>query len=49
MRKVEEWWSFLPMNEVYGIVTRNGLRAIKVIKKGSDENHLTLTSMKTRR
>ncbi len=44
MRKVEEWWSFLPMNEVYGIVTRNGLRAIKVIKKGSDDNHLTLHS-----
>lgn len=32
------------MNEVYGIVTRNGLRAIKVIKKGSDDNHLTLHS-----
>lgn len=44
MRKIEDWTMFLPLNEVYGIVTKNGLRAIKVLKKGSDEQHFTLHS-----
>lgn len=44
MRKVEDWCSFLPLNEVYGVVTKNGLRAIKVLKKGSSDEFLTLHS-----
>lgn len=44
MRKIEDWCSFLPLNEVYGIVTRNGLRAIKVLRKGSDESKVILHS-----
>ena len=44
MKKVEDWTMFLPLNEVYGIVTKNGLRAIKVLKRGSDEDHFTLHS-----
>lgn len=44
MRKIEDWNSFLPLNEVYGVVTRNGLRAIKVLRKGSSESRLTLHS-----
>lgn len=44
MRKVDGWSSFLPLNEVYGIVTTNGLRAIKVLRRGSDDAHLVLHS-----
>lgn len=44
MKKVEDWNLFLPLNEVYGIVTKNGLRAIKVLKRGSDNEHFTLHS-----
>lgn len=44
MRKVEGWSSFLPLNEVYGIVTTNGIRAIKVLRRGSDDAHLVLHS-----
>lgn len=44
MRKIDDWSSFLPLNEVYGIVTTNGIRAIKVIKKGSSDSRLTLHS-----
>lgn len=44
LKKVEDWAMFLPLNEVYGIVTRNGLRAIKVLRRGSDDKHFTLHS-----
>lgn len=44
LEKVEDWTMFLPLNEVYGIVTRNGLRAIKVLKRGSDDKHFALHS-----
>jgi len=44
MKRIEDWTTFLPLNEVYGIVTRNGLRAVKVIKRGSDEEHFMLHS-----
>ena len=44
LKKVEDWNLFLPLNEVYGIVTKNGLRAIKVLKRGSDNEHFTLHS-----
>lgn len=42
LKQVKDWYLFLPLNEVYGIVTKNGLRTIKVLKKGNDEEHFTL-------
>lgn len=44
MKKINGWQSFIPLNEVYGIVTSNGMRAIKVLRRGSDDEHLTLHS-----
>lgn len=44
MKKINDWQSFIPLNEVYGIVTSNGMRAIKVLRRGSDDEHLTLHS-----
>lgn len=44
MRKVENWDMFIPYNEVYGIVTTNGLRTIKVIRKGSSDGKIILHS-----
>lgn len=44
MKKINGWQSFFPLNEVYGIVTSNGMRAIKVLRRGSDDEHLTLHS-----
>lgn len=42
MKEVNGWQDFLPMNEVYAIVTANDLRTVKVVRKGSDNEHLTL-------
>lgn len=42
LKVVEDWQSFLPMNEVYAIMTTNDLRTVKVVRKGSDEAHFTL-------
>lgn len=42
LREVKDWNAFLPMNETYAIVTKNDIRTVKVIRKGSDDQHLTL-------
>lgn len=44
MKKIENWSSFIPYNEVYGIVTTNGLRTIKVVRKGSKDGKIVLHS-----
>lgn len=42
MKEIQDWQSFLPTNEVYGILTTNDLRTVKVVRKGSDDMHFTL-------
>ena len=42
LKAVEDWQSFLPMNEVYAIMTTNDLRTVKIVRKGSDDFHFTL-------
>lgn len=42
LKEVRDWQLFLPMNEVYAIITANDLRTVKVVRKGSDEMHFTL-------
>jgi len=42
LKEVFDWQSFLPMNEVYAIMTTNDLRTVKVVRKGSDDMHFTL-------
>ena len=42
LKEVLDWQDFLPMNEVYAIMTTNDLRTVKVLRKGSDDMRLTL-------
>lgn len=42
LKEIQDWQSFIPMNEVYAIMTTNGLRTVKVVRKGSDDMHFTL-------
>ena len=42
LKAILDWQSFLPMNEVYAIMTTNDLRTVKVVRKGSDAEHFTL-------
>ena len=42
LKELEDWHTYMPKGEVYGIVTTNGLRTVKIVRKGSDENHVRL-------
>lgn len=42
--EIPNWQDFIPMGEVYAIVTHNGFRMIKIITKGPDDDHFTLIS-----
>lgn len=42
LKQILDWNEFLPMNEVYAIMTTNDLRTVKIIRKGSDDEHFTL-------
>lgn len=42
LKAINDWQSFLPMNEIYAIMTINDLRTVKVVRKGSDDMHFTL-------
>mgnify|MGYP006423606869 CR=1 FL=1 len=47
LKKVENWQEFLPLGEIYAIVTTNGFRMIKIITAGQDNDHYTLVSKPT--
>lgn len=42
MREVVGWQSFLPLGEVYAIITRNEMRTVKVVRKGSSDSKFLL-------
>ena len=42
LKQILDWNEFLPMNEVYAIMTTNDLRTVKIIRKGPDDEHFTL-------
>ena len=42
LKEVKDWQSFLPMNEVYAVMTSNDLRTVKVVRRGADDEHFTL-------
>lgn len=45
--KIENWMDFIPMGEIYAIVTSNGFRMIKVISPGQEKDTYTLISKPT--
>lgn len=47
LKEVIGWQSYLSYGEVYAIVTHNDLRTVKIVRKGSDENHLRLIPINT--
>jgi len=43
MREIFEWQTYFPTNEIYGVVLKNDLRTVKIIKRSSaDKNILIL-------
>lgn len=42
--KINNWQEFIPLGEIYAIVTKNGFRMVKIITKGKDDHHFKLIS-----
>ena len=42
LRKIEDWQVYFPTNELYGIVTKNGLRTVKIVKRSKEKGFLEL-------
>lgn len=42
LREIHDWDLFLPLNEIYAVMTTNGLRTVKMVRSGSDDDHLIL-------
>src|SRR5690606_578617 len=42
LKKVDDWQSFLVMEDIYAIVTSNNLRTIKILESGHDDEHYLL-------
>lgn len=47
LSRIEDWAEFIPMGEIYAIVTKNNFRMIKIITKGETNNSYTLISKPT--
>lgn len=47
LKQVLDWEHYINFGEIYGIVTKNDLRTIKVIRKGRDDGHFRLVPINT--
>lgn len=41
---IDNWKDFFTLGEIYGVVTKNDLRTIKIVSKGDNNEHYTLIS-----
>lgn len=46
--EIEGWREFLSFGEIYAIVTTNGLRTVKIIRKGSADDRVRLVPLNTK-
>ena len=42
LKKINEWWEYCPTNEIYAIVTKNGLRTVKIVKRSTKNGYIDL-------
>lgn len=42
LRKVEDWQTYFPTNEVYAVVTRNNLRTVKLVRRAKEKGFIEL-------
>ena len=42
LREIHDWQTYFPTNELYGIVMKNGLRTVKLVKRSKDKKQLIL-------
>lgn len=42
LKQVDDWQTYFPTNELYGIVMKNDLRTVKIVKRSKNKNSLLL-------
>lgn len=42
LREIFEWQTYFPTNELYGVLTKNDLRTVKIVKRSKKEGYLEL-------
>ena len=42
LRKVNDWQTYFPTNEVYAVVTRNNLRTVKLVRRAEEKGFIEL-------
>lgn len=42
MREIFEWQTYFPTNEIYGVVLKNDLRTVKIIKRSSTDKNILI-------
>ena len=42
LKTINEWWEYFPTNEIYAIVTKNGLRTVKIVKRSTQNGYIDL-------
>lgn len=42
LKEIQDWQTYFPTNELYGVITKNDLRTIKIVKRSKEEGFLDL-------
>ncbi|MCL1689631.1 hypothetical protein [Elizabethkingia anophelis] len=42
LREVQDWHIYFPTNELYGVVMRNGLRTVKIVKRNRENKNVLI-------
>ncbi len=42
LKQIHDWRTYLPKGEVYALVLNNNMRTVKIVRKGSDSEHILL-------
>ena len=42
LKKIEDWQTYFPTNELYGVITKNQLRTVKIVKRSKQKGFLEL-------
>ncbi len=48
MQELPDWKTYFPKGEVYALEMSNGTDTVKIIRKGSDDQHLKLVPVNTK-
>jgi hypothetical protein len=42
LKRIEDWQTYFPTNELYGVITKNQIRTVKIVKRSKQKGFLEL-------